>query len=202
MTAKPGDVVVIRHYTMINIFKSLIMEVGEKSLGIKISKEHSKACFSVGDPIVLAFPDNANIRISGGRVDSYIRGDGILQVRLDIHTVKNDLRRYDRTPVSNYADVRMRDTGKKFQVLIKDISFYGLLIFTKEDMKKGQQMDVDVFLDRDIISFDAEVIRRLQGDVHMEYGLKILHKGPLVYNHIQDYVRKSHDELVNSFYRK
>lgn len=202
MNIKPGDIITVRHYSLLNVFKSVITEVGENSLALKISRENSNAYFSVGDPIVLAFPGSDNVKITGGLVYLHNSRNGILQVRLDIQKAGGDVRLYERTPVSHYADIRIRDTGKKCQVLVKDMSFYGLLIFTNEDLYNGMQIDVDIFLDRDIISFRAEVVRRLQGDVHIEYGLKILHRGPLVFNHIQNYVRKSQEEFVNAFNRK
>lgn len=202
MNIKPGDIIIVRHYSLLNAFKSVVIEAADESLFLKISREQSNAYFYAGDPIVLATTGSENIRISGGRVHSYSQGEGILQVQVDIQKVENNARRYERTPVSHYADIRLCDTCKKYQVLVKDISFYGIMLFTKEDLHKGQQMDVDVFLDRDIMSFKAEVVRKLEGTIHMEYGLKILHRGPLVFNHIQNYVRKSQEEFNNAFNRK
>jgi hypothetical protein len=198
----PGDTIVVRHYSLLNVFRSAAIESADKSLFLKISREQSNAYFYAGDPIVLAIPGSENIRISGGRVLFYNQGEGTLQVQPDIRKVENDVRRYERTPVSHYADIRLSDTGKKYQVLVKDISYYGVMLFTKADLYNGQQMDVDVFLDRDIMSLKAEVVRNHQGAVHTEYGLKILHRGPLVFNYIQNYVRKSQEEFMNAFSRK
>lgn len=202
MNIMPGDTIVVRHYSLLNVFRSAAIESADKSLFLKISREQSNAYFYAGDPIVLAIPGSENIRISGGRVLFYNQGEGTLQVQPDIRKVENDVRRYERTPVSHYADIRLSDTGKKYQVLVKDISYYGVMLFTKADLYNGQQMDVDVFLDRDIMSLKAEVVRNHQGAVHTEYGLKILHRGPLVFNYIQNYVRKSQEEFMNAFSRK
>ncbi len=202
MNAKPGDIITVRHYSLLNIFKSQITEIGEKSLTIRIAKEHSNAYFSVGDPIVIAFLGNEQVSIAGGRVNCLSPSGETLEVSVDQAEEEAANRLYERTPVSHYADIRIRDTGKKSQVLVKDMSFYGLLIFSNEDLYRGQQLDLDVYLDRDIMSLKAEVARKVQGAVHMEYGLKILHRGPLVFNHIQNYVRKSQEEFMNVFSRK
>ena len=202
MNAKPGDIITVRHYSLLNVFKSVITEAGEKSLALKISREHSDAYFSVDDPIVLAFSGSEHFRIFGGRVCGLNSSGETLEVSFDAQEEGAKNRLYERTPVSHYADIRIKDTGKKCQALVKDISFYGILIFLNEDLYRGQQLDVDVFLDRDIMSFKAEVVRKYQGAVHMEYGLKILHRGPVVYNHIKNYVRKSQEEFINAFNRK
>lgn len=201
MNAKVGDVVVVRHYSLLSVFKCQINGAGE-SLDLRIPKEHSKAYFCEGDPIVLAYASSDNVKVIGGRVNWYHSGNAILNVCPDLQKVGKEARLYERTPISYYADIRLRDTDRKAQVLVKDISHYGLLIFSKEDFCIGQQMDVDIFLDRDILSFRAEVARRLQGSVYKEHGLRILHKGPLVFNHIQNYIRKAQEEYINALNRK
>lgn len=202
MNVKPGDIITVRHYSMLNVFKSAIAGFGERTLILNISKEFANTYFSVGDPIVFAIFGTENLKVFGGRIQGLSSGEETLEVEYDVQEEGAGNRLYERTPVSHYADIRIKDTGRKYKALVKDISFYGMLLFLNEDLYRGQILDVDIFLDRDVMSLKAEVARKHQGSVHMEYGLKILHKGPVVYNHIKNYVKKSHEEFTNTFSRK
>ena len=201
LKVKPGDIITVRHYSLLNAFKSVIASVGDSSLVLRIPREFSAAYFSVGDPIVLAFSYNENIHICGARIQSCSPNREAVEVRLDEFEEGARTRSYERTPVSHYADIRVNDNGKKCFALVKDISYHGMLVFTNEKLYRGQLLDLDVFLDKDIISLKAEVVRMYQGPVYMEYGLKIVHRGPAVYNHIKNYVTKTQESLVNRFNR-
>ena len=55
---------------------------------------------------------------------------------------------------------------------------------------------MDIYLTRDILSLTAEVVRKAEHEGYYEYGLKIRHCGPVVFNHIKNYVKKSQNELL------
>lgn len=202
MIIKPGVVVTIRHYSMLNVFKGIVQNVFDNIVTLSLSKEVSVTRFLEGDPIVVAFEGHENVKIIGGILTRLNIAEELLDFAMDVMDEEAKNRIYERCPVSLYSDFKLSDTGKKCFGLIKDISYYGLLVLSKEDLDRGQRMDLDIFLVRDIMSIKAEVIRQIQGTMYLEYGLKIIHKGPSVYNHVQNYVRKLQDELAVKFNRE
>jgi hypothetical protein len=199
MFIRPGLVVTIRHYSLLNVFKGIVQDAIDDIVTLSLVNEVSVTRFLEGDPIVVAFEDLENVRIIGGILTKLNIVDELVEFRMDILEYEAKNRIYERFPVSHYMDFRISGTGKKCSGLVKDISYYGLFIFSKEDLYKGQRIDLDIYLVRYIMSLKAEVTRKIQGPMYFEYGMKIIHKGPTAYNHIQNYVRKEQEELAIKF---
>jgi hypothetical protein len=113
------------------------------------------------------------------------------------------LRSYERFPVSLYADYRVVETmsNRKYFALVKDISDYGLMVYSKEEHFKGHKLNMDIYLSRDILSLTAEIVRKVDRGDYYEYGLKIRHNGPVVFNQIKNFVRKEQEELIGKYSR-
>ncbi len=198
MTVEAGEIVTIRHYSMINVFKSTVISVDGTGTEVKLPKECQKAEFLCGDPLVVAYGNDENVRIVGARISEYRKTEEILAYKEDDPGEDARMRSYERYPVSLYADYRIvEEQGrKKCFALVKDISEYGVLIYSNESHFKGLRLAMDIYLTRDILSLTAEIVRKVEHKGYYEYGLKIKHSGPVVFNHIKNYVKKSQNELL------
>lgn len=192
----PGFTVTVRHYSLLNVFKSTVLEADDSLVALRLTRETSITRFLIGDPLVVAYKLNGDLKVTGGRVTEFDPGRERLEFRVDVLENEANKRMYERYPLSYYADFRILDTGKKGQSLVKDISNYGILILTKEDLYKGQKVDMDIYMLRDILSFKAEVVRKQEGQEYFEYGMTILHNGAMVYNRVANHIKKSRDELA------
>lgn len=198
MAAEAGAIVTIRHYSMINTFKGSVISAEGNRVEVRLPKECQKAGFLIGDPLVAAYENDESGTIVGARVCEYRRADEVLVYIEDTPEEGFEMRSYVRFPVSLYADYRViEEMGrKKCFALVKDISEYGLLIYSTESHFKGLRLAMDIYLTRDILSLTAEIVRKVEHDGYFEYGLKIKHTGPVVFNHIKNYVKKSQNELL------
>lgn len=203
MELTEGTVVTIRHYSMINLFSSIVNDVNGRAIEVRLPKECMKAAFLPGDPIVTSYETDSRVYIKGGRVLDFNRKEELLVYSEDEPDDGSRMRSYERFPVSLYADYRVVETmgNKKCLALVKDISDYGLLIYSKESHFKGLKLILDIYLTRDILSLTAEIVRKIEYDGYYEYGLKIRHNGPTVFNHIKTFVKKEQDELFNKYER-
>lgn len=201
MTIESGVVVTIRHYSMLNVFKSIVQKKDGQAIQIRLPKECLKTVFLAGDPIVLAYEVGNSAEIKGGRILEFIKDQELLIFSADTPDEGIVMRSYERYPVSLYADYRVAEglSNKKSFALIKDISDYGLLIYSNESHFKGLQLNMDIYLTRDILTLSAEIVRKADYNGMFEYGLKIKHNGPTVFNHIKNYVKKSQQELLIKF---
>ncbi len=198
-----GAVVTIRHYSMLNLFSGIVNDVKGRSVKIRLPKECKKSVFLAGDPIVTSYVNGSEVLIRGGRVLGFNMAEELLEYSEDEFDEGSKMRAYERFPVSLYADYKITDGfgNTKCFALVKDISDYGLLIYSKESHFKGLKMIMDIYLTRDILSLAAEIARKTEYDGYYEYGLKIRHSGPTVFNHIKNLVKKEQDELFNKFAR-
>lgn len=201
MELTAGIVVTIRHYSMINVFNCIVDEIKGDKIIVKLPKECQKATFLEGDPLVTAYELNAQAVIKGARIAEYDRDAGLLTYVEDVLDEGSRLRSYERFPVSLYADYRVVEMmgSKKYFALVKDISDYGLLLYSKEDHFKGLKLNLDIYLARDILSLTAEIVRKVDRGGYYEYGLKIRHSGPVVFNQIKNFVRKEQEELIGKY---
>jgi hypothetical protein len=199
MQITPGLVITLRHYSLLNIFKGVVLETQENTVIVKLPKEALKAAFSKGDPLVVAYKAENAVEIIGGRLTDYDLKNEQIAFFADLPDEGVNLRSYERYPVSLYADFKPVEGGKKCFALVKDISEHGILIYSRESFFKGQRLNIDIFLSRDIITLTAEIARKTEHPDCIEYGLKIRHNGPAVFNQIKNYVKKAQEEQILKF---
>jgi len=198
---KEGSVISIKHYSMTNVFKSIVSDVNEYRIEVKLPKECMKTAFLPGDPLVIAY-ETSNINgIRGARIVDFKRNEELLSFSEDTFDEGAKMRAHNRFPVSLYADYRVIEerTNKKNFALVKDISEYGLMVYSTENHYKGMSMNMDIYLTRDILSLTAVIVRKEEHGSYYEYGLKIKHEGPFVFNRIRNYVNKSEKELLGKY---
>lgn len=198
MAVEAGAIVTIRHYSMINVFKGTVINAAGNRVEVRLPKECQKAEFLNGDPLAVAYENDGNSAIIGARISEYRKADEALVYLEDTPEEGTRMRSYERFPVSLYADYRVLEEQrrKKCYALVKDISEYGVLIYSTESHFKGLRLAMDIYLTRDILSLTAEIVRKVEHGGYFEYGLKIRHTGPVVFNHIKNYVKKSQNELL------
>ncbi len=203
MELTEGAVVKIRHYSMINLFSAVVNNVKGRAIEVRLPKESMKTVFLAGDPIVTAYEWDSRVFVRGGRILEFKMRDEILVYSEDEPDEGSRMRSYERFPVSFYADYRIAEAmgNKKHLAFVKDISDHGLLIYSKESHFKGLTLIMDIYLTRDVLSLTGEIVRMVEHDGYYEYGLKIKHNGPIVFNHIKNFVKKQQDELIGKYER-
>lgn len=204
VTLMAGTVIAVRHYSMISVFTSIVANVQDQLVEIKLPKDCLKSMFVKGDPVVVAYENGEATEIKGGRIIDYKKNEGMLSYTEDAYDEeKIRMRSFARFPVSLYADYRIvEEMGhKKNFALVKDISEFGVMIYSTESHFKGLRLNMDIYLTRDILNLTSEIVRKVEHDEYFEYGLRIKHNGPSVFSQIKNYVRKSQEELTSKFSR-
>ncbi len=198
---KVGTVITVKHYSMTNVFKSIVSDVNEFGIEVKLPKECMKTAFLPGDPLVVAYETGSFTGIKGARIIDFNRSEELLAFSEDTYDEGVKMRSYSRFPVSLYADYRVIEeyTNKKNYALVKDISEYGLLVYSSDNHLKGMKMNIDIYLTRDILSLTAVIVRKVEHGSYNEYGLKIKHEGSYIFNRIKNYVNKSEKELLGQY---
>lgn len=193
---KPGDVVSVRHYSGVNPFKSVVVDATEDFLKMKLTKELSIVNFLEGDPAVVGIEKEndehvkSNIQIIGCTITNIFKKDGIVEVCLDKLESEADQRRHERFPVSIYADVRIKMDRKKYLAIIKDISYYGMLIFSKSEFSVGDELDFDIYMENTMAFLKCEVLRKVVDPVYNKYGLRVIYEDVNSMNFVKEYLKR------------
>jgi len=200
---KPGVVVSLQHYSVITNFKAHVLDAKEDYFTVRVPKDFSTKTFQTGDPVVFGFESGDEVFIRGGIIFEMNTYEKTISVKPDREPTDSESqnRLYERHPVSLYADVRTPSIRKKFLAIISDMSYYGMLFHVKEDLTVGEEVDIDIFLDRTIMSQRGTLVRKTSELNYFKYGVKIIHNDPVSYNHIKQYIKSSQQEHVFMFRR-
>jgi len=106
----------------------------------------------------------------------------------------SELRLHERKPVSLYADIRKRGKDKKHLATIKDISIFGLKIYTKESFSVNDILEIDMYMQPKVIFLKAVILRKKSHEDFFEYGLRIEYERFETLNFIKDYIKGLSEE--------
>lgn len=187
---KNGDIISVRHYSGVNPFKSIVVDSDGDTLKIKLTKDFAIMNFLEGDPVVIGVESQGDVKIFGCKIVEINIRDEIIEVNIDKIDSEAEQRRHERFPVSLYADVRIKMDRKKHLAAIKDISYYGMLIFSKSEFSLGDEIELDIYMEKNMIFLKCEVLRKIPGDLYNKYGLRIIYQDVNSMNFIKEYLRR------------
>lgn len=187
---KNGDIVSVHHYSGLNPFKSIVIDKSEYSLKIKLTKDFAIMNFLEGDPVVIDMELQDEVEIFGCKISTICVEDATIEVIVDKIDTEAEQRKHERFPVSLYADVRVKMGRKKHLATIKDISYYGMLIFSKSDFFVGDEIDLDIYMEKRIIFLKCEILRKVSNSVYNKYGLRIIYEDVNSMNFVRDYLKR------------
>lgn len=194
MKLKAGDIVTIKHYSGISAAKYIVLDMTEDTIKIKLSREFAQLSLLEDDPVVLGFEREDTVNIFGCNVIAVDPSEGVVELKADRPDTGADSREHERYPVSLYADIRLRDTRKKQLAIIKDISLYGVLAYSKSDITPGDAVDLEIFTDKSVMFVSANTVRKTQLQKYKVYGMNIIYPDQTSINTMRDYIKKLRQE--------
>lgn len=188
MNIKIGDVVTIQHYSGLNPFRSIVLETGDGMIKLRLVKEFAIIRFFEGDPLVVGYEKDSRLYIMGCVVENIDPVKNSIEVRVDKVESDAQKRAYERYPVSLYADVRIYGENKKHLATVKDISCYGMQIYSKTEFPDNSELSMDIYLEKNVISIKANIVRKITRSCYFEYGIKIIYDNSAAFGHMNDYI--------------
>lgn len=195
---KVNDVVSVKHYSGINPFKSIVVGIDGDVVRVKLTKDFTLLNFLEGDPLVFGVESDGEVYMVGSNIVNIDSKEGIVEAVIDKFESGSEQRMYERFPVSLYSDVRTKLSKKKHLAIVKDISFYGLLIYCKSDFSINEQIEVDIYMEKTMVFLKGEIMRKKQGTNYIEYGLRILYEDANSMYFIKDYLKRLKDSQEES----
>ncbi|HOM01834.1 MAG TPA: PilZ domain-containing protein [Acetivibrio sp.] len=201
MEIRVGDLVSIRHFSGTKLFKSLVLESNNNVILLKLMEDVALLNCSKGDPVVLGSESENNVYISSCTTLNTDKQQNTLELKIDNYETTSNKRLFVRFPVSLYAEARIGQSTKKYLTIIKNISFNGMMIHTKEDFPLFQELKFDIRAEIPI-HLKATIIRKVKDEYNYEYGLKINYTDVHTPNLLKKYLillKKEQEEFIKKF---
>lgn len=191
MNLKPGEVLAVRHYSIVSIISSRVVDVDNDIITIKLTKDFlKKSHLSQGDPIVLGYESEDNINVLGCNILSIDLSEGYAVVKVDNITNCENRRTRERFPISLYADLIFHMTKSKDTVILKNLSVYGMLVYTKSHFALDQSIEIHIYTQTDIVFIKGLIVRKAEGQYFNEYGIGIKYEDMKSKSMLEDYIKK------------
>lgn len=189
MNLKTNKIVHVLHFSGITPYNSELLEAFDDALTLRLNKQLAILNFTKGDPAVVVIKeDDRSINIGCNVLEVNAREE-VLKLKIDDEESGAEQRRHERFAVSLYADVRLESKDKKYIAIVKDISFFGMKIFLKEDFDVGKCLIMDLYMKKKIIFIKCCIIRKSSGDTYNEYGLRIEYDNYDTLNYMKAYLK-------------
>lgn len=187
---KAGDIVSLRHYSGINPFKSIVLGLDSDNIIVKLTKQFAVMNFLDGDPVVAGYLRDGEVYVIGCNISKINPKNDTLALLIDRVDSGSEKRQYERFPVSLYADIRGKSEKKKQLAVIKDLSYHGLLVYSKADFEISEIVEVDIYMNKELIYIKTNVIRKKQNENYYEYGLGIIYEDSSSLNGVKEYIKR------------
>jgi hypothetical protein len=191
MGLKGGDIVAIRHYSVINPCTSYIIDFKDKFITVKLTRDFPKNSLFENDPIVLGYELNSTVYLLGCDIKSIDIEAGTVSLKIDLMIdIDPNKRRHERYPISLYADLITLDIRKKYTAIIKNLSQYGMLIYSKADLLLNQPIEVNIYTEKDVVFIKGTINRKTVESNYIKYGFEIKYENVKSINLIEGYIKK------------
>jgi hypothetical protein len=177
MELKLGAIVSMRHYSRLELYKGVIIDSNYEFITVKLYEAAALETFHQGDPIAIGYEEDNLVYISSSTLLNSQVDNLELFLKVDTFEILSNKRLFERFPVSFDASLRIGSSKTDYQVLVKNISFNGMLACSKLDFPLYQEIKLDFFVGANV-SLKAVIIRKTKEDHHFEYGLKLIYTDP------------------------
>ncbi len=129
--------------------------------------------FQEFEPIVVIRVDGEHIKVHGGNVLKYDPTEQIIEIIVDDLKGIEQMRLYKRYPASCFVDLKERDSKKRHGAIIKDLSKYGLKIYSKAEIEMYTLVEINISFGQAMYFLDATIMSKNIIGQFNEYGLSV-----------------------------
>ncbi len=171
MNINKNDIVSIRHCSGKRLFRCVIVDKNFDDLVLNFIDEIVMFECSEGDPVVLGFESENEIYIASCNIIKIDKVANNLSITIDSMEILRNKRLSERFPVSVYSNIKIGESQTKHIGLIKNISFTGILLYSKSEFPLYQKLKININVGVPL-TIQAVVVRKSRELHNFEYGLK------------------------------
>ena len=151
--------------------------------------------FQIHDPVVLLTYDK-DLDIIPADVIEINASNGHVFSRIRNKEIEEERRLYERYPVSLMVSARKRFSSKRINLIVRNISLYGMGVISDVDLPEEEFLDIDLITDRNMFYFNSQVIwKKSRGD-SFEYGLKLVNYDVATKSSFEEYLKRQKEGFL------
>ncbi|MGI6669905.1 MAG: PilZ domain-containing protein [Acetivibrionales bacterium] len=151
--------------------------------------------FQVHDPVVLLVYDTDLDMISAD-VAEIDPANGHVALRIRKKDIKEERRMYERYPVSLMVSARKRFSSKRINLMVRNISLYGMGVVSDVDLPEEEFLDIDLITDKNMFYFNSQIVWKNSIGNCFEYGLKLINYDIATKSYFEEYLKKLKESFL------
>lgn len=191
---KIEDKVTLSHHSGFHPFTAVMAEMGVNSMVLKLTKEFALYNFYADDPVVVGLISGDQPYICQCNIVDVHPKNYSLKLNIEYVGLLRDNEIMKRLPASLYLDIKDSELKKKSTAVAKNINLDGMTVKTKSEFEVTDKVVLDLYLDKNVVSLNAEVISKNGGALSQEYGLAVMFRDPSTRKALKVYMELIRDE--------
>jgi len=196
MNIKQGEIVTLQHYTCKDFCKGVVLGYQKDKLSVKPQRECTVFSYFTYDPLVLGIGSDEEVYMLECTITSINYNSNYIDLKIDNTYSLYNKRTDERYPTSIYGVIV--HSPIKGSVYIKNISPLGISIKSKADIKEGENLEIEAYVNRSLLNVGCNVIWKKTLSADFEYGLKIVSPSNETTSIINSYLDSLYNEQLNA----
>lgn len=197
MIIDPQRELLLNIYSIDYLLRCNVVELADKN--IKLSPVSRKLdMFQVFDPVVLISVDMNDIQTTSADVTAIDAKSGIVSLYMRNEEVPVERRVFERYPVSLMVSARKKYSNRRMQMLVRNISLYGMMVVSDSELDEHEHIDIDLITEKNMFYFSGMVVwKKKVINNCFEYGLQLTHYDIATRYQFQDYLSRQKANFAN-----
>ncbi|NTV89637.1 MAG: PilZ domain-containing protein [Clostridiales bacterium] len=155
--------------------------------------------FQTGYPVVCMYLSDGVLEYRGGEIaDINIKASEI-SILITFEEVKEERRIFERYPVSLEVSARRKFSNKRFLLLAKNLSEYGMGAISSADLDMDESIDMNLIAGRYMFYFVGKVIWKQEMGSVFDYGFQLTEFDVTTKASMENYLAKLKEEYKKLF---
>ncbi len=150
-----------------NVVESLDNKIKAAPIASKVDM------FQAGYPVVCMFISEGVLKFRNGEISEVDNKNLLLVVDMPFEVVIEERRIFERYPVSLEVSARRKFSNKRFLLIAKDLSEYGMGAVSKIDLEMDEIIDMNLITGRYMFYFVGKVTWKQQKRDYFDYGFQL-----------------------------
>jgi hypothetical protein len=191
----------IQIYNMEFAMKCEIVEQKDMEITVRITLGKCDM-IRQNDPVVFQYMDNDVFQCRSAVAQEVDYRNCIIRLYVAEDFGNEERRVFERFPVSLEASARKKYQNRRINLIVKNLSLYGLGVVSSADIDIDELIDIDLITKRNMLYFTAKVVwkKELKGNENnYEYGIHIKDVDVATINILDEYLKKLRSVYVDMY---
>lgn len=197
MKIDPRHELLLSIYSIDYLLRCNVVELTDRN--IKLSPVSGKTdMFQPLDPVVLIYADTDDLQTASADVTDIDTKSGTVSLFMRNEEVPVERRVFERYPVSLMVSARKKYSNRRMQMLVRNISLYGMMVVSDSELDEHEHIDIDLITEKNMFYFSGMVVwKKKVINNCFEYGLQLTHYDIATRHQFLDYLSRQKANFAN-----